>query len=121
MFETNQHKNMIARNSTSTKLNTFTCKDAKLRQLLLWHQHHKGELGLCFPKHYRSRLRVGVTDVTKLRYTEKNELIHILEAAVTSLRRFRKQKEAGNARSKYKQQSITNYFFAKEVHAKPRK
>jgi hypothetical protein len=118
MFETRQHKNMIARNSTSTKLKTFTCKDAKLRQLLLWHQHHKGELGLCIPKHYRSRLRVRVTDVTKLRYTEKNKLVHVLEAAVST---FRKQKEAGNARSKYKQQSITNYFFTKEVHAKPRK
>jgi hypothetical protein len=62
-----------------------------------------------------------VTDVNKLRYTEKNELVHVLETAKASLRRFRKQNEEGNARSKYKQQSITNYFFAKEVHAKPRK
>ena len=103
-------------------IKTFTCKDAKLRRLLLWYQHHESELGSCIPKHYHPQLvRVRVTDVTKLRYTEKNELVHVLEAAETSLRRFRKQKEEGNARSKFKQQPITNYFFAKEVHAKPRK
>jgi RNA processing factor Prp31 len=94
-------------------IKTFTCKDAKLRRLLLWYQHHESELGSCIPKHYYSQLRVRVTDVTKLRYTEKNELVHVLEAAETSLRRFRKQKEEGNARSKFKQQPITNYFFAK--------
>lgn len=102
-------------------IKTFTCKDAKLRRLLLWYQHHESELGSCIPKHYHPQLRVRVTDVTKLRYTEKNELVHVLEAAETSLRRFRKQKEEGNARSKFKQQPITDYFFAKEVHAKPRK
>jgi hypothetical protein len=102
-------------------IKTFTCKDAKLRRLLLWYQHHESELVLCIPKHYYSQLRVRVTDITKLRYTEKNKLVYVLEAAQSSLRRFRKQKEEGNARSKFKQQSITNYFFAKEVHAKPSK
>jgi len=97
---------MIARNCTTAKLKTFTCKDAKLRRLL-----------------HKSRLGIKVADITKLKYTEKNELLHALEAAEMSLSRFRKQKEQGNVRNKYKQQSITNYFFAAKasVHAKPRK
>ena len=105
-YSTSLVKNMIARNCTTAKLKTFTCKDAKLRRLL-----------------HKSRLGIKVADITKLKYTEKNELLHALEAAEMSLSRFRKQKEQGNVRNKYKQQSITNYFFAAKasVHAKPRK
>ena len=100
-YSTSLVKNMIARNCTTAKLKTFTCKDAKLRRLL-----------------HKSRLRIKVTDITKLKYTEKNEHLHALEAAEMSLRRFRKEKEQGNVRNKYKykQQSITNYFFLLQKH-----
>ena len=105
---------MIASKHTTTKLRSFTCKDAKLRRLLLWHDHykHKGELSLCIPKHYRARLRVSVTDITKLRYKEKSELVHVLEAALLRLRK--RNEEGKNASNKLKQQSITNYFYAVE-------
>ena len=115
-----QSKNMMAVNCSCrrTKLTTFSCKDSKLRRLLSWYHHHRGELGLCIPKHYHSKLRVTVNDIHKLRYTEKNDLVCVLEAAETSLRSLRKQKEEGNASaSKFKQQPITNYFFANEVQA----
>ena len=97
---------MIASNCRTAKLKTFTCKDAKLMRLL-----HKSRLGL------------RVADVTKLRYTEKNELVHALEAAEMSLRKFRNQKEQSKAQNKYKQQPITNYFYAAKasVHAEPQK
>ena len=97
---------MITSNRTNTKLKTFTCKDAKLRRLL-----HK----------YR-RLGIKLADVSKLKYTEKNELLHALEAAEKSLIKSRKQKEQGILRNKYKQQSILNFFAAKApVGAKHKK
>lgn len=97
---------------TTTKLNTFSRKDAKLMRLLLWYEHHEGNRGFHIPKHYRSQLRVRSIDVTKMRHTEKNELVDVLEAA---LRKFRKQ-EQDKTKSKHKQQPITNYFSAKEAH-----
>jgi len=107
-------KNMIVGSCKRTNLKTFTCKDAKLRRLLLWHQRHESVLGLCTPQHYHLRLRkVRVKDITKLRYTEKKELVYALEVAEMSLRRFREQKDKGNS-GKYKQQSITKYFFGKK-------
>jgi hypothetical protein len=53
-----------------------------------------------------------VTDVTKLRYKEKSELVHVLEAAL--LRSRKRNEEGKNASNKLKQQSITNYFYAVE-------
>jgi hypothetical protein len=51
-------------------------------------------------------------DVAKMKYTEKNELIDVLEATETSMRRFRKQ-EQDRSKNQLKQQPITNYIFAK--------
>ena len=101
-------------NRISTKLNTFTHKDAKLRQLLLWYQHHKNKnkCDLLIPKHFHSRLRMRAIDVAKMKYTEKNELIDVLEATETSMRRFRKQ-EQDRSKNQLKQQPITNYIFVK--------
>ena len=112
LLDTVEKESMIAGSCKRTILRTFTCNDAKLRRLLLWHQRHESVLGLCTPKHYHLRLRkVRVKDISKLRYTEKKDLVHALEVAQSSLRRFREDK--GNS-GKYKQQSITKYFFGKK-------
>jgi len=104
---------MITKNHRiSTKLNTYTRKDAKLRQLLLWYQHHESERDLGIPKHFHARLKVRATDVTKMKYTEKNDLIDILEAAENSLRRSGTQKQ-NRSKCQLKQQPITKYIFAK--------
>ena len=115
-------KDMVRESCKGARLKTFTCMDAKLRRLLLWRERHHSALdscSLCIPKHYysSSRLRtMGVDAITKLRYTEKKALIQVLEVQVAFLSksraRERKRKEDCNA-SRYKQQFITNYFFAK--------
>jgi len=92
----------------SFKLTTYSCKDAKLRRLILWYQQHKSKLLLHLPELYAHAFHLEKVDsesVNKMRYTNKSELIWILEAAETTWKKYRHQKK-----SKLKQQHITKFL-----------
>jgi len=92
----------------SFKLITYSCKDAKLRRLILWYQQHKSKLLLHLPELYAHAFHLEKVDsesVNKMRYTNKSELIWILEAAETTWKKYRHQKK-----SKLKQQHITKFL-----------
>jgi len=110
----NSLENMITRHPTnSSKLTTFTCKDAKLRRLILWYQQHKSKLLLHLPELHAHAFyleKVDSASVNKMRYTNKSELIRILEAALTAWKKYRHQKK-----SKLKQQRITKFLTTSSI------
>lgn len=90
--------------SKSNKLTTFSLTDSKLMRLLFWYKQHKGEI---LPIHQqrisRLNLRLGTGDVTKMRFSEKNEWIDALRAAETTWRKYKKLEDK-------RQHPITKFF-----------
>ena len=88
------------------RLVTYSVNDANLRRLILWYKKHKNKLLFHLPKLYASISHLETIDVNvnKMRYSEKKELVSILEAAETTWKEYRQKK------SKLKQQRITQFF-----------
>eukprot|EP00984_Skeletonema_dohrnii_P034611 scaffold33607_cov84-Skeletonema_dohrnii-CCMP3373.AAC.5 len=109
--------------STSYKFVTYSLRDAKLRSLLSWYdknllswyeykqQKQKCELPTTHQQQQLlTQLRLRPSDITKLRYSEKNALIDALATAKMSWRRNHKQKTKTKKVVDKRQQTITKFF-----------